>query len=143
MHIFSLFKKTKHICFSDTNNVINMISYNITSYLFERHQNYGILITKFVIEYNWNRKNQLFWYYLCYYFNILKLFLIFKYLTSLYKFVFMLHKWIQIFHTPNISLLSHFFVWHFYGFASILLSILRTWYLLVWIILCRFQFLTC
>jgi len=52
MHIFFLFKKTKHICFHDTNNVTNIISYNINSYLFERHQKYGILITEFVIEYN-------------------------------------------------------------------------------------------
>jgi len=51
MHIFFLFKKAKHICFYDTNNVTNIISYNINSYLFERHQKYGILITKFVIEY--------------------------------------------------------------------------------------------
>jgi len=49
---FSYSKKTKHICFHDTNNVTNIISYNINSYLFERHQKFDILITKFVIEYN-------------------------------------------------------------------------------------------
>ena len=80
--IFFLLKKSKHICFHDTNNVTNIITYNINSYLFERHQKYGILITKFVIEYNWNRKKKLFWYYLYYYFRLLKLFLLFKYLTS-------------------------------------------------------------
>jgi len=49
---FFLIQKTKYICFHDTNSVTNIISYNINSYLFERHQKYGILITKFVIEYN-------------------------------------------------------------------------------------------
>ena len=44
MHIFFLFKTTKHICFNDTNNVTNIISYNINSYLFERQQKYGIVI---------------------------------------------------------------------------------------------------
>jgi len=52
MHIFFILKKTKHIRFHDTNNVTNIISYNINSYLFERHQKYGILITKFVTGYN-------------------------------------------------------------------------------------------
>ena len=69
MHIFLWFKKTKHICFHDTNNVTNIILYNINFYLSKRHQKYDILIKKFVIEYNWNRKNQLFWYYLCYCFR--------------------------------------------------------------------------
>ena len=36
----------------DTTNVTNIISYNMNSYIFERHQKYGILITKFVIDYN-------------------------------------------------------------------------------------------
>jgi len=44
MHIFFLLKKTKHIYFHDTNNVTNIISYNINSYLFERQQKYGIVI---------------------------------------------------------------------------------------------------
>jgi len=79
---FFLFKKIKHILFNDTNNVTNIISDNINSYLFEWHKKYGI-ITKFVIKYNWKRKNQLFWYYLCYCLSLLKLFLLFKYLTSL------------------------------------------------------------
>jgi len=48
IHIFFLLKKTKHICFHDTNNVTNITSYNINSYLFERHKKYGILITEFV-----------------------------------------------------------------------------------------------
>ena len=47
MHIFFLIKKTKHICFIDTNNVTY-----INSYLFERHKKYGVIITIFVIEYN-------------------------------------------------------------------------------------------
>ena len=50
-----LIKKIKHIFFNDTNNITNIISYNINSlysYLFEWHEKYGILITKFVIEYN-------------------------------------------------------------------------------------------
>ena len=59
-----LIKKTKHIFFNDTNNVTNIISYNMNSYLFEWHQKYDILITKFVIEYNWKRKNQLFSLYI-------------------------------------------------------------------------------
>jgi len=59
-YLFLIKKKIKHIFFNDTNNVTNIILYNINSYLFEWHKKYGILITKFVIEYNWNRKNQLF-----------------------------------------------------------------------------------
>jgi len=51
-----LIKKTKHIFFNDTNNVTNIISYNINFYIFEWHQKYGILITEFVIEYNWKIK---------------------------------------------------------------------------------------
>jgi len=51
-----LIKKTKHIFFNYTNNVTNIISYNINSYRFESHQKYGILITKFIIEYNWKKK---------------------------------------------------------------------------------------
>ena len=45
-------------------------------------QKYDILTTKFVIDYNRKRKNQLFRYYLCYYLSLLKLFHLFKYLTS-------------------------------------------------------------
>ena len=49
----------------------------MNSYLFEWHQKYDILITKFVIEYNWKRKNQLFTLYIhtlyTYYIYILQL----------------------------------------------------------------------
>jgi len=39
MLIFFILKKIKYICFNDTNDVTNIISYNINSYLFEWHKN--------------------------------------------------------------------------------------------------------